>query len=220
MPANPTTKWTYGDAWEAYPIEAGEIWGIPANGSMAAVHNLFEPLPAFMESADMLFIDPPWNLGNVNSFYTKAGRTDYLRDFSEFEQALFQRIRQISPITCYLEVGFQAVDRWQAQLAQHFVHVQHWNVVYYRKHPCHILRASHAGPTAIDYTGMDEAKAIARAGREEHYTILGDMCMGRGLVGLAAYAAGKPFVGTELNKRRLAVLFQKLAKAGATIARY
>ena len=69
-----------------------------------------------------------------------------------------------------------------------------------------------------DYTGMDEAKVIAQAARIEDYTVLGDFCMGQGLVGLAAYDAGKPFVGTELNQRRLAVLLQKLAKRGAVIA--
>lgn len=94
---------------------------------------------------------------------------------------------------------------------------QRWDVVYYRKHPCCILRGSHHGPTAYDYTGMDEAKVIALAARIEDYDVMGDFCMGQGLVGLGAWAAGKPFVGTELNPRRLAVLLQKLAKRGADV---
>jgi len=49
---------------------------------------------------------------------------------------------------------------------------------------------------------------------------MGDLCMGQGLVGLAAHAAGKPFVGTELNPRRLAVLLQKLAQQGVQVQRY
>lgn len=51
----------------------------------------------------------------------------------------------------------------------------------------------------------------------ERYEVMGDLCMGQGLVGLSAWDAGKPFVGTELNKRRLANLLQKLAKRGAVI---
>lgn len=212
-------KWMYGDAWETYPVEPGQVWGLP-DGSRISVHNIFEPLPAFMAKADLLFVDPPWNLGNVNSFYTKAGRTDYLSDFSDFERVVFRRVQDIAPRTCYLEVGFQAVDRWERELATLFPHVQRWNVVYYRKNPCHILRGSHAGPLDYDYTGMDESKVIFKAGEIEQYAVMGDFCMGQGLVGLSAYAAGKPFVGTELNKRRLAVLLQKLAKKGATIDRY
>lgn len=213
-----STKWRYGDAWEQFPIQPGEVWTVDGR-SRVAVHNLFDPLPAFMLSADMLFVDPPWNLGNVNTFYTKAGRTDYLDSFFTFEDALFQRVRDIAPHTCYLEIGRQAVDRWHAELQRIYPVVQRWNVVYYRKYPCCILRGSHRGPTDFDYTGMDEAKVIALAARIEDYTVLGDFCMGQGLVGLAAYDAGKPFVGTELNPRRLAVLLQKLAKRGAVIER-
>jgi hypothetical protein len=43
---------------------------------------------------------------------------------------------------------------------------------------------------------------------------------GGGLVGLAAFKAGKPFVGTELNKRRLACLLAGLDKAGAAVAQW
>lgn len=41
--------------------------------------------------------------------------------------------------------------------------------------------------------------------------------MGLGLVGLSAYKGNKKFVGTELNKRRIANLIQKLYKEGAVI---
>lgn len=212
-------QWTYGDAWEAFPIEPGEVWGVPAHGSMVAVHDIFQPLPPFMGRADLLFVDPPWNLGNVNTFITKAGTSNYLDSFADFEAVLFQRIGEISPQVCFLEVGFQAVDRWQAALSGLYPVVQRWNVTYYRKHPCHILRGGHM-PTPCDYTGMDEENVIYAVGKDEQYNVMGDLCMGRGLVGLSAYAAGKPFVGTELNKRRLAVLLQKLAKKGAKVERY
>jgi len=214
------TKWLYGNAWEQFPIEPGEVWGIPDNGSKVTVHNIFEPLPAFMMTADLLFVDPPWNRGNVNSFYTKAGRSDYINDFSDFERILFKRITEINPETCYLEVGFQAVDKWQESMDELYPHVQRWDVLYYKKHPCHILRGSRNGLQAYDFTGMDEATVIKHAGQIERYTVMGDMCMGRGLVGLSAHAAGKPFVGTELNKRRLANLLQKVASLGAEVKKY
>jgi len=212
------TKWTYGNAWEQFPIEPGEVWGIPANGSRVAVHNIFNPLPRFMHEADLLFIDPPWNQGNLTSFYTKAGRDDY-QEWRDFTAVLFQRINEVNPSICYIEIGNQFVDEWHGRLAGMFECVQRWPVVYYRKHPTNIIRGGFA-PIGHDFTGMDEAKAIDLIGQIESYAVMGDLCMGQGLVGLSAWAAGRPFVGTELNKRRLANLLQKLAKKGAEIAKY
>ena len=207
-------KWQYGNAWEQFPIEAGEVWGLE-NGSRVAVHDIFNPLPSFMLDADLLFVDPPWNKGNLTAFYTKARRMDYVQDFGDFERILFQRVRDVNPTTCYLEVGFQAVDRWQQELCDLYPYVQRWETMYYRRHRCYVLRGSHGGPTSQNYHGVDEADVIKSVGQTENYTIFGDLCMGRGLVGLSAYKAEKPFVGTELNKRRLAVLLQKLCKLGA-----
>jgi len=209
-------EWKYGDAWERYPIEQGQIWGI--GESRVAVHNLFEPLPGFM-AADMLFTDPPWNLGNINSFYTKAERVDYQKSFTPFVDALFQRIAEISPGVCYLEIGNQNVNDFERRLRDQFAAVQRWQVTYYKKHPTWIIRGADQ-PTQRDYSGMDEADVIKMAAAAEEYQVIGDMCMGRGLVGLAAYAAGHAFVGTELNKRRLACLLEALAKKGADVVRY
>ena len=206
-------KWRYGDAWEQFPIEAGEVWGLP-DGSRVAVHDIFDPLPAFMGAADLLFVDPPWNQGNLTAFYTKAYRDDY-QDWSDFEAVLFQRIRDADPMTCYLEIGNQNVDAWYARLGTLFRHLQRWPVVYYRKHPTNILRGSREAPIDHDFAGLDEAQAIKRIAQIEEYHVFGDLCMGQGLVGVAAYEAGKPFVGTELNKRRLANLMQKIARRGA-----
>jgi len=210
-------KWLYGDSWERFPIEPGDVWGLP-DGSLVAVHNLFEPLPAWMR-ADLVFVDPPWNLGNLNSFYTKAGRRDYLRDFGQFADVLFQRISEIGPQVAYIEIGNQAVADWRRRLEVLFPCVQHWPVTYYRRHPTNLLRGSQRGPTREDYTGMDESACIKHLAQVERYTCIADPCMGRGLVGEAAFLAGRRFVGTELNKRRLACLLDRLAARGARVQR-
>lgn len=212
------TKWKYGDAWEQFPIEPGEVWGVPSNGSRVAVHDIFNPLPAFMHTADMLFVDPPWNQGNLTSFYTKAGRSDY-QTFDRFTAVFFQRITDISPATCYVEIGNQFVDDWHGRLSALYPVIQRWPVVYYGKHPTNILRGGQS-PIAYDFAGMDEAKAIGVIGQVDGRGVMGDMCMGQGLVGMSAWAAGRPFVGTELNKRRLANLLQKLSRKGAPVEKY
>lgn len=214
-------RYKYGDSWERYPIEAGEVWGLP-DGSRVAVHDIFDPLPAWMH-ADLLFVDPPYNGGQLQGYYTKAELepVDFLLGFAfgHFVSTLFARIQEIGAQTVYIEMGNQAVGVFQAELEARFAHVQRWPVLYYRKHDTNLLRGSHLAPATFDYTGLDEAKCISILAGQEDYQTIADPCMGRGLVGLAAHKSGHRFVGTELNKRRLAVLLDKLAKVGAEVAR-
>ena len=205
------SKWLYGNAWERFSIKTGDVWGL-GNGSWIAVHNIFDPLPQFMLDADLVFVDPPWNQGNLSSFYTKAGRDDY-QQFSDFERVLFERIQEIAPKTCYIEIGNQFVDQWYAKLETLYPVLQRWTAVYYRKYPTNIIRGGQY-PIDCDFIGIDEARCIEIIAQIEQYRIIGDLCMGRGLVGVAAYKAGKPFVGTELNERRLACLIEKIDKLG------
>lgn len=189
------------------------------NDSAVAVHDIFDPMPAFMYRADLLFVDVPYNQGMLSNYNNRPGVALSHRNtgkFADFSTVLFQCIADISPLACYIEVGKQAVDDFAQRLSQLYPTVQRWPVTYYRKHPCWIIRGA-AHPTALDLTGIDEERCISIIAKSEQYHTIGDLCMGRGLVGLAAYAAGRPFVGTELNQRRLAVLLQKLAKQGATI---
>lgn len=212
-----TKVWTYGESWEHYPIEEGEIW--QAGTGVVAVHNLFNPLPKFLKKADALFIDPPWNLGNVNSFYTKAGRTDYLYEYRKFADRLFACIAEIRPRICYLEIGEAEATNFKMRLHPLFRCVDAWNVTYYKRHPCILLKGSEWPHTGTNFEGIDEAECIKIITKEEDYECIGDLCMGRGLVGFHAFKAGRSFVGTELNKRRLAVLLADIAKAGGEVKR-
>ena len=63
-------KWEYGGSYVSYPIKPAVPYTIDENIIM--VHDLTEELPDFMKKADILFIDPPWNLRNLNTFYMKA----------------------------------------------------------------------------------------------------------------------------------------------------
>jgi len=154
----------YGDAWEHYPIQAGEIWGL-SDGSRVAVHDIFKPLPGFMSLANLVFVDPPWNQGNLTAFYTKANRTDYQR-FDVFTGVLFERLETLGAQACYIEIGNQFVDAWSERLAQLYPVLQRWSVVYYRKHPTNIIRGGQV-PIAADFTGMDEARVSRRSHRSK-----------------------------------------------------
>ena len=57
---------------------------------------------------------------------------------------------------------------------------------------------------------MDETDIIKWICENVDYDCIGDLCMGRGTVGIWSNANGKSFVGTELNENRLAVMIHKI----------
>lgn len=206
------TKWKYGDSWEKYPIEEGEIWQEPFSQSRIAVADLRNDLPFEIE-AELIYMDSPWNKGNVNSFITKAGMNSYIDSFEYFMDCLFGKIKQINPEVCYLEIGKQHKQDFIGRLNQLFPIVQDWQITYYKKNPCYLLRA---GENVLeqDFTGLDDEVTPYRAIMFEQPGSVADLCTGRGLTLLAAHKHGKKFYGTELNKRRLAVAIDRAAKAG------
>ncbi len=217
-PESVSKLWRYGDAWERYPIRAGETWR--AGTGLVAAHDLRYPLPDFLKTADCLFIDPPWNIGNLKTFYTKAANPDYPADFLHFADQLFARVREIAPRSCYIEIGNQHVTEFRMRLYDAgYGYIHGWPVTYYGKHPCWLLKGARTPHTGRDFEGVDEARCIELIAQEEEYSVIGDLCMGRGLVGYHAYRAGRQFVGSELNPRRLAVLLAQVAQAGGTVER-
>lgn len=207
-------KWNYGDAYLRHPISEGQV-AVFGDGSKLKVHNIFEPLPDFMLEADLIFVDPPWNLGNLNSFYTKADRSDYQKSFETFYRRLFECIAEIAPKTCYVEVGKEYLSEFIQEMKRLYRHVTFYNSSYYHKKEniCYVIRGSaKRQKLPLDY--MDEEDIIEWICKHEDYNCIGDLCMGRGLVGLHAHKNGKRFVGTELNHKRLAVLLERLDKAG------
>ncbi len=64
----------------------------------------------------------------------------------------------------------------------------------------------------FDFKNMDDMDTPKAVIEHEQFKCVADLCMGRGLTGLTAYRLKKQFVGTELNKRRLAVLIDTVAR--------
>ena len=205
-------NWNYGDAYIRHPIGENQI-AVFEDGSKLKAHNIFNPLPEFMQDADLVFVDPPWNRGNLNSFYTKAGRTDYHDSFDNFYMRLFECIGEINPETCYIEVGKEYLGEFLLETKELFRHVTFYNSSYYHKkeNMCYVIRgAGRRKKLPLDY--VDEEDILAWVCEHEDYDCIGDLCMGQGLVGLHAARNGKRFVGTELNHKRLSVLLERLGK--------
>ena len=207
------SKWDYGGAFERHPIQNG----IAAfeDGSKLKTHDIFNVLPEFMQSADLIFTDPPWNQGNLASFYTKAGWGSPISNYQFFYSRLFQCIEEISPKICYIEVGKDHLADFIMEMREIFHYVTFYNSTYYHKpsNLCYVVRGSdHAKKPKLD--GMDEEDIIEWVCKNEDYSCIGDLCMGRGLVAINAFKAGHRFVGTELNHKRLSVAIEKVYKLG------
>lgn len=212
----PSKGWDYGNAYLRHPITENQI-AIFDNGSIVKVHDIFNPLPDFMKAADVLFIDPPWNLGNLNTFYMKANKSERHKSFEIFYTRLFECIAAISPKTCYVEVGKMYLSEFIQEMKKLYKHVTFYNSSYYhrKENICYIIYGSRKKQKLpLDY--VDEEDAIMWVCKNEEYDCIGDLCMGQGLVGVNAYKNGKKFVGTELNYKRLAVLLDRISNLGGS----
>lgn len=202
-------NWDYGEAYLRYPLGEG-IYEFD-NGSKIQVHDIFNPLPEFMKEADLIFVDPPWNLGNINTFYTKAEKEERIESFENFYKRLFECVREINSKTCYVEVGKEYLAEFIIEMKKIYKYVTFYNSTYYHKKDslCYIIRGSKKfKKPKLDY--IDEEDIIEWICANEDYNIIGDLCMGRGLVGLNAYKNNKQFAGTELNHKRLSVLIERI----------
>ncbi len=206
--------WNYGDAYKRHPLCLGQTV-IFSNGSKLAVYDIYNPLPQFMLEADLVFVDPPWNLGNLNSFYTKANLPAENKSFESFYNRLFECIKEISPQSCYIEVGKEHLADFILEMRKLYRHITFYNSTYYHKKSniCYVVRGGEKRvKLPLDY--MDEEDIIAWVCRNESYQCIGDLCIGKGLVALHATLNGKRFVGAELNPKRLSVTIEAVHKQG------
>ena len=201
-------EWNYGGAYEENPIKEGEI-AVWENGSKVAVNDLYNPIPKWFKDADCVFMDPPWNRGNLRTFYTKAERNDHPDNYGGFYKRVFEVIGEVHPHVAYVEIGKEYLPEYVLEMRKLFKYVTFYNSSYYhnKKNKCYIVRGSRkASKPDLDY--MDEEDIIKWVCENETFDCILDACMGQGLVGRYASAAGRRFVGGELNPKRLAVLLK------------
>lgn len=176
------------------------------------VHDIFNPLPEFMKEIDVLVSDPPCTKGNLNSFYTKADKPEDKKDsFDGFEKRYFECIDEIAPRMVFLETFKDNTESFFDACKARYEYVEKYDIFYYRTQPCAWIVASHKPiPDEYDsaFTGKNEDKCIEWVCENVDANCIGDLCMGTGLVGWYANKYGKKFAGTELNKKRLAMLVE------------
>lgn len=204
---NETKNWEYNGYHELYDM-SGEI---ELEGNIVKVHDLYNGTPEFLKKADAIFVDPPWNIGNVNTFYTKADKeNEHKQDFIEFLDMIFDRIDDINPDLLFLEIGKQYLADVIKRCEDRFKYVTFYNNTYYHKKDnlCYIVHATNTYKKSKlkEIEGIDEEDAIKLICKNAEFDCIADICMGLGTLGIEAYKHGRSFVGTELNGKRLANL--------------
>ena len=208
--------WSYGGYAAKYGVVKGGEYDI-GTGRVKCC-DLTEELPEFMKRAQVIFVDPPCSQGNLQSFYTKAGEGRPW-PFDQFLCKLFSHIMEIAPLACFVEAFASNLEDVKALMSSAgFRHVTAIHSHYYhnRKNQCWIVAGVNKEPEGwedwcMSVHDMDEQSIIREiCNTVSTKSVIGDLCMGRGLVGYYANKCGRPFVGTELNPNRLAVLFHRI----------
>lgn len=199
-------NFNYRDFYLKYDL-SGEI---NIGTGIVKVHDIFDQLPEFMKQADCLFIDPPCSHGNFKSFYTKADKQIRM-DITSFNNRLFELIDEIKPNRIFIEVFKSNKDIIEKYLDHRYKNISVHKSFYYSKesNTCWILQANN-DDIYYDIPYLDEEKVIEYICKNVEFNCIGDLCMGKGLVGFYANKYNKKFVGTELNNKRLACLIEHI----------
>lgn len=136
-------NWEYGGVYKKYNLVEDEIFNIDELGKVM-VHDLTKGLPEFMREADVLFVDPPWNKGNLSTFYTKADKDYRLDSFEFFYTHLFNSIKEIHPKLCFVEIGKENLHNFIIEMKKIYKYVTFYNSTYYHKKNslCYIVQGS------------------------------------------------------------------------------
>jgi len=200
-------NFNYGNFHQIYDM-SGEI---NIGTGIVKVHSIFNGVPEFMLSADCIFTDIPCSKGNLKSFYTKSEMV-LEKSYESFNNALFETIDKINPKSIFIEVFKSNKDIINVIVNKMFKNVSITQSYYYydKSKVCWIIHGS--DDKLIDLPYLDEQYVIEYICKEHNFNCIADPCMGRGLVGFYANKYNKPFVGTELNEKRLAVLIERINK--------
>ena len=204
----------YDGSIDRYPISEGEIYELE-NGSKIQIADITKGIPMFLKEADCIFIDPAGSKGVLKSYYTKADKVCPVSTFDEFVEHIKRCITEISPTRLFVECFMRNRVQLEAMVRSLFPCVEVYDSMYYHKpeNKAWIIQGTKT-PEKYDFDGMDEWDIVFKLCKEVPFERIADFFMGQGLVAEAAFDAGKPFFGSDMNRNRLAVAISRVAKKG------
>ena len=207
----------YGDSWERFPVQRGDLWAVGASRFMCgdAESTDFVRFGQQLPTFDLVYVDPPWGAGNATGFRKKAS----MDGKAQYDQLLARLASLVSHCQgdVFIEMGVRWADKLdQAMAAAGATRRFRWNITYYRKHPCTLSRYTFQGDRGfpLNLNGADDMETpyLALGAYPSGKIVVDPMC-GQGLTALAAHESGHQFHGFELHPRRMAVALERLATA-------
>lgn len=204
----------YDGSIDKYPITEGEVYCLD-NGSKITIADITLELPEFSKKADCVFIDPAGNKGVLKAYYTKAEKECPAQSFDEFVTHIKKCIEQIKPDRLFVECFARNKTQIIKMVESLFPCVKIYNNTYYHspKNACWIVQGTKQ-PEDWKLEGMDEWEAVFKICEDVPFKAITDFFLGQGLVAEAAFNAGKVFYGSDMNRNRLAVAINRIAKRG------
>jgi hypothetical protein len=215
--------WKYGEEGRAFPVVPESVWRVGQHTLVCSdlmKSDLFaRQLTAWPPS--LLYCDPPWNQGNVNSFQTKAGLPHAAHSYLDLYTRVISFGRGVRSIPIFIEGGRRQAAKVQALLPGPYR--QTWNITYYRRNPCLLHYSGQNSIAGPYFEGLDDddtpEQAMRYFDRPSDQVVI-DPCAGRGLTARVADRVGWISVTNELSPWRTSVaLFRLAQQSGKTPAR-
>ena len=212
---------TYGDAWELYPVQRGDVWSVGNARFMCgdAETQDWQRFSQMITTPSVVYVDPPWGPGNATSFRRKAS-ADGKASYPELLARLSQLVKRCSG-SVFIEMGLRWVSTLDHAMQGAGATLRdRWQITYYRKSPSILSRYTFRGDDGFsrDLSGQDDSRTpyLVLEQYSPGAVVLDTMC-GQGLTALAAIQAGHQFWGFELHPRRMASALQKCGAASGAV---
>lgn len=210
-----------------YPVRPGDVWQVEQHtvicgdlqrGAMVEALRYAQP--------DLVYVDPPWGLSNLNSFQTKAGLPHVDVPYQSFLEMLLHPLVQLGvPVFSEMGVGYKTALE-QAAAVVGLPYFKSVPITYYGKHRALLYQLSPQPEPAHGWVmppdGMDDE--LTPGWIIDQYCpqpgVVFDPCTGRGLTAVSAAKAGRQFVGAELNQYRVSVTLRKLADLTGSVPQW
>ena len=187
------------------------------NGSILKVHDIFDDLPIFMKNIDVLFTDLPYNQNLLTNFSNRqpiSEKNTIL--FDDFIKRYFECVEEIKPEILFIEIGKEHLAEIIIECKKRFKYVTFYNNYYYnnKNNYCYIVHSTNNFKQSKfkELNNVDEENAIETICKQNNQKIVGDLCIGKGLVAYYSNKYKGRFLGTELNLDRLLIAKERVIK--------
>lgn len=221
-------KWKFSNAQEHFKVQFGDVWRMTDTRDQTHVlmcgdleHDEGLHLLKLHGPAQLVYTDPPWGRNLASSFRTQAGAegpADYIE--------VLRRVARVGE-ACgvgYFEMSVRDTPMLKALLIDTGANIfGEWGITYSQNRPCRLLGATWGKVVAPfgspeGMTDFADGSPLWALGASPWAGTVCDPCTGLGTTLKAAVAAGRRFIGLELNPARVAeVLKWAQLHAGMTV---